>query len=184
MSELAELARALRERRWFVFGAHAVGVWALPRQTLDIDVVVDVSDAELPALLDDLARSGFQPRAPDPLQFALTYRVIPLASERGGTVDVVLAGTTFERDALSAATIATVLGVSVPVVTADYLVVFKLGSDRAKDGEDARAVIRAQADHLDAGLIRSHLRDLEVAMDRSDLVTEFNALLARHRTRP
>jgi len=178
---LADLAAALRGHEWFVFGAQAVRVWGIPRQTIDIDVTVALAPAEVGELVPVLLEHGLRPRAADPTAFAARYWVLPLEHHSGVPVDVVLAGTAFERDALARKRREMLHGVEVPIVSPEDLVVYKLTSERAKDEEDAGAVIRRQASTLDVELVRAYLRAAERAQDRSDIVASFDRLLASAR---
>lgn len=179
---LADVARWLAKRRWMVFGAQAVAVWGTPRQTLDIDVTIDVDHHELQGLIDTAPAHGLVARISDPVGFFTAHFVLPMQhTSTGMTVDVVQLGTAFERLAVSRATARAVLGVEVPVVTAEDLLVYKLGSDRPRDSDDARSVVRRRADQIDADYVRGHLREMERVLDRSDLVSELDRLLAHYR---
>ena len=183
---LVALAAGLEGTSWFVFGAQAVRVWGSPRQTIDIDVTVALEPADvgaLSALITRLETGSFRVRAPDPVAFAKRYWVVPLVHANGTPVDLVLAGTPFERDALGRSRRERVHDVEVPVVAPEDLVVYKLVSDRPKDYEDAVSVIRRQGATLDADLVRLHLRAAERAHDRGDLVSAFEAELAAARRR-
>jgi hypothetical protein len=175
---LASLVAGFEGTNWYVFGAQAVRLWGTPRQTIDIDVTVALPPSDVDALVTRLAAHRLRSRAPDPRRFAERYWVVPLLHDNGTPVDVVLAGTPFEHAALGRKRQMSLHGVDVPVVAPEDLVVYKLLSDRPKDDDDARSVIRRQADALDAGAIRKQLRAAELAHDRSDLVQTFDAELA------
>lgn len=64
----------------------------------------------------------------------------------------------------------------VPTITAADLVVSKLLAGRPKDIEDVRGILAQQAGKLDARHIRTLLRDIEQAIDQSDLVSLFETL--------
>lgn len=178
---MADLEGWLAGTTWFVFGAQALAVWGVPRQTLDIDITVAFSTAELSARIARLSEWRLTARPEDPLAFASRNAVLPLKHQSGITIDLVLAGTDFERAALARARTAEVLGRMVPVVGPEDLLVYKLGSDRPQDSNDARGIIARQGALLDAPAVRRNLRELEIQLDRSDLVSEFDVLLARAR---
>ncbi len=52
---MADLEGWLAGTTWFVFGAQALAVWGVPRQTLDIDITVAFSAAELSARIARLS---------------------------------------------------------------------------------------------------------------------------------
>lgn len=57
----------------------------------------------------------------------------------------------------------------------------KLLAGRAKDLEDVHAIVRTRGTTLDLDRVRTTLRLLEQALDRRDLVTEFDAVVSRVR---
>ncbi len=180
---MTAVAAWLAGRRWMLFGAQALAVRAAPRQTMDIDVTVDIDAAELTELLGSAPTYDLRARVASPALFFESHFVLPMIHGGGMTVDVVQLGTRFERVALDRASLTEVLGVSVPVVSAEDLIVYKLTSDRPLDQDDARTVIRWNAARLDVGHITTQLRDFERIMDRSDMIAEFERLLAHYRGR-
>ena len=61
--------------------------------------------------------------------------------------------------------------------------VYKLVATRARDHEDASTVIRRQAGSLDAEYILRWLGEFERALDDSTLITMFESMRARWRSR-
>jgi hypothetical protein len=68
--------------------------------------------------------------------------------------------------------------VTVPVISAQDLIVAKLFAGRPRDIEDVRAVIGAVGDGLDLRHIRTLLGPLDEAEDRADLLPAIERLLA------
>jgi hypothetical protein len=180
---LEALVQSFAGLEWFVFGAQAVRVWGTPRQTVDIDVTVALAPTQVAQLVARCAPYGLRARVPDPGAFAEKYWVVPLLHDNGTPIDVVLAGTRFEQDAMSRRRAIELHGIEVPVVAPEDLIVYKLNSDRPKDYEDAVSVIRRRASTLLADVVRDQLRAAERAHDRSDLVPAFEAELAAARQR-
>lgn len=181
---LGSVAAWLEEARvrWFLFGAQALALYAVPRQTLDIDVTIECEPNDLGSVLSLLDRHALRSRTAHPEAFARRHHVLPLVHvETGITVDVVLAGTPAETRALDRSRRFSYLGVEVPVLSPEDLVAFKLGSEREKDVEDARNVVGALARQLDVDYVRERLREKERAFDRSDLVAEFDRWIERYR---
>jgi ABC-type hemin transport system ATPase subunit len=71
----------------------------------------------------------------------------------------------------------------VPVLTAEDLVIAKVLAQRPKDLEDVRSVLRAQPT-LDLAHVRRVLRDLEEALQQSDLLPVLEDLVAAGATGP
>ena len=70
-------------------------------------------------------------------------------------------------------------GVSIPVATAEDLIVMKTLAGRDKDLDDVRAVIGGQGLRLDVEYVRTTLAALETALGQADLLPSFEAALAR-----
>lgn len=132
-------------------GGVAVGVWARPRQTRDIDVcgVLPLDEVDRLLALRDGLRSG-----PEALPDLVRFRV------GDWDVDLFVCKDEYDRTCLERAVAAEVDGQEVRVVTAEDLLIhkmIKLRSDRRRflqDLADIRSVVEAQA----AGLDWSHVR--------------------------
>ena len=61
---LRDLAAALSGRRWYIFGAQAANLWGRPRLSGDVDVTVELDEAERPHLVGGLRAAGFELRVP------------------------------------------------------------------------------------------------------------------------
>lgn len=88
-------------------------------------------------------------------------------------LDVVLAGSGLEEEFLNRAIAVDVGGSSIPVISAEDLIVTKILAGRPKDIEDIRGVISERSQSLDIPRIRAILRLLEEALSRGDLLPSF-----------
>jgi hypothetical protein len=181
----AELLRALsgvlgRLRvGWYVFGAQAVLHWGRPRFTQDIDVTVQLGSVQTSHLVEELQKAGFALRVEGTPAFIRQTRVIPLEfGSSGWALDVVLGGPGLEEEFQQRAVPVEVApGVTVPIISAEDLVVTKVLAGRPKDLEDVRGILLAQSNGLDTGAVRRLLGQLESALGVSDLVPVFDGLL-------
>ena len=156
-SPVAELLADLRGAfgalgaRWYLFGAQAAIIHGAVRLNADVDVTVDLAARSSAELVNAFAAAGFEPRVPDPGGVVESTGVLPLV--HGPTripVDVVLPGPGLE-DVFFARAEEHVIGeVPVPVASAEDMVTMKVLAARAKDLEDAEAIIRARGPRLDA----------------------------------
>ncbi len=178
---LASLAATLDALgvRWYVFGAQAVLHWGRPRFTEDVDVTVLLGRVEANQLVEGLERAGFALRPEGTPAFVARTRVLPMSfGQDGWAVDIVLGGPGLEEAFQQRAVLVEVApGVSIPVISAEDLVATKVLAGRAKDLDDVRSVIVAQADRLDRDAVRRLLTDLEHALGVSDLLPVFERLL-------
>jgi len=177
---LTDLARGLRALgvRWFLFGAQAAILHGSARLSADVDVTVELGTRSSRELVAALLRSGFELRVADVGGFVEATRVIPLLHAASRMpLDIVLAGPGLEDQFFARATERRVGDVVVPVVSAEDLVAMKILAGRPRDMEDVASIVRAQRD-LDVDAIRDTLRLLERALDRADLVTELERVIA------
>lgn len=175
---LAACAAAFDELgvRWYLFGAQAAFFYGASRLTVDVDITVALESCSPAELVTALLRHGIRPRVDDP-DFTARTRVLPVihtVSRIAG--DIVLAGPGLEERFLDRAEVRDVLGVRVPVATAEDLIVMKILAGRPKDMEDVKAIVAVQGDKLDIAEIRDLLRIVEEALGQSDLLPTFEKI--------
>lgn len=151
---LGRVAQVLRSHRVLDFaftGGVAVGVWAVPRQTRDVDLCGSLPIEEVDRLLSlrDGIRSG-----PEELPDIVRFRV------EDWDVDLFVSKRPYDRECLRRAIPVEIAGVAVRVVTAEDLLIhkmIKLRHDRRRllqDLADVRAVVELRRDELDWEYIR------------------------------
>ncbi len=154
---LARVVRVLLEHKIddFAFtGGVAVGVWAMPRQTRDLDVCGTLPPEEVNRLLAfrDGIRHGAE-ELPDLVRFRVG----------DWDIDLFVSKDEYDRACLARAVPTVVDGSEIRVVSAEDLLIhklIKLRSDRRRllqDLADLRAVVECQSDHLDWGYLRRWL---------------------------
>ena len=131
------------------------------------------------ALVDIFRRHGFDTRFGTGA-FIERTRVVPLV-HRSSLIplDVVLGGPGLEDVFLERAVPRDVDGVTVPVASAEDLIVMKILAGRDKDLDDVRAVMAGQGLGLDTDYVRETLGSLEAALGQADLLPAFEAALRR-----
>lgn len=178
---LLDLKRAFDSRtiRWCVFGAQAVSVWGKPRTTADVDITIG-PEVPLSEVFESLAASGFEAALNVDGDFLRNTPVLPVVHTATGIpLDIVIGRSGFETTFLDRAVAVELAGVSVPVVAPDDLIVLKLIAGRPKDIEDATTIVAAQHGEMDLDRIRNLLRQIEEALDQSDLVCAFEEMLLK-----
>jgi hypothetical protein len=164
--------------RWYVFGAQAVMVWGRPRLTGDVDVTVHLEPDDPSRRVAAMGSAGFDLRVQGPVDFVRRARVLPCVQrETDMPLDVVLAGPGLEEEFARDAVEVTVEGTPVPFISPVDLIVTKILAGRPKDLEDVRGIVLAQGDGLDVARVRRRLRQIEQALDQSDLTPLFEAQL-------
>ena len=164
--------------RWYVFDAQAVMLWGRPRLTGDVDVTFLLEPDDPTGLLDAMREVGFDLRVHDVGGFVRKTRVLPfLHVSTNLPLDIVLAGPGLEEEFFRGAVRVEVHGATIPFISAPDLVVTKILAGRPKDIDDVRGIIQAQGAQLDVARIRVRLRQIEAALDQSDLTLLFEAQL-------
>lgn len=173
---LADLERALAGERWCLIGAQAAICHGSTRATLDVDLSLLAEPADSPALFERLAAHNIHPRIPDAPAFAERTRVLLLQHAPSAIpVDLVLAGPGLEEAFIANATMLSLFGRDIPVLSASDLLASKIFAGRPRDLDDVRAVLQAvrQSATVDPARVRETLGLLEQALDRRDLLAVF-----------
>ena len=146
-----------------------------------MNAVVLVQDKDRKAFLDLGARFGFVARVADVLDFAERTRVLLVRHEPSGIdADIVFAGLAFEEEAIGRSRQIDVADVSLPLPTAEDLIVMKAVADRPRDMADIEAVLDANPE-VDLGRVRRWLHEFSSALDSSEMLEEFERIVSRRR---
>lgn len=150
---------------YMLVGGLAVSLWGEPRATLDADLVVWVEPEQL---ADTVARlcERFRARVANPLEFVGRTRVLPAATSQEVPVDLVFGALPWEKEAIARARPVPVAGRNVAVVSVEDLVVMKAVSEREKDWEDARRLMRRHGSTVNRPYLEARLRELSEVLAR------------------
>jgi hypothetical protein len=164
----AEVARALADALdrhgipYAIGGAIALGFYAVPRATVDVDINIFVSPTDqLSDTLAVLAEAGFAAHEEEP---ALRARAIGEGQFRGSVgglrVDVFVPAIPYYAELAARRRQVALLGRPLWVLGPEDLVVLKLMFFRRKDLADVEAVLRDQGDSIDRRFVRQKLIEL------------------------
>jgi len=147
------------DRDWgfCVIGGLAVERWGEPRFTRDVDCTVLAGLGDEAPYIDGLL-AHFAARIAEARAFALTNRVLLLASSAGIPIDVALSGVAFEARMIGRATPYRLSdAATLSTCSAEDLVVLKAFAGRDRDWADIAGVLQRQAGKLDEGADRAIL---------------------------
>ena len=164
----AEAARAIADAlehqglAYAIGGAIALGFYAAPRATIDVDVnVFTVPPKELPRALVALAEAGFTAdEAPDSLQARATSEGQFRGHLAGLRVDVFVPAIAYYAELATRRREVLLLSRPAWILGPEDLVVLKMMFFRRKDLADVEAVLREQGSRLDRQFIRAKLIEL------------------------
>ena len=179
LEALASAFQALG-RPAMLIGGLAVIARGVPRQTIDIDAVVFAEGLDVNWLSGILERSGFKPRIPDAITFARQHQMLLMRHTLSGVpLDISLGWLSFEWEAMSRATPVDLAGVTLPVATAEDLVVFKAVAWRDRDKSDIERLVVRHGDTFDYVRMRGTLARFFDALEQPERLQEFEALVKR-----
>lgn len=112
----------------------------------------------------------FAPVVENPLDFVRDTQVLPLHSEEGVRVDLILGLLPFEREAITRAVAVPMAGTVVRVATAEDLLFTKLISQRLRDDEDVRHILARRSGELDLGYLQPRVEELARRLEQPELL--------------
>jgi hypothetical protein len=179
---LADLTKALRriEAPGMVIGGIAVIAHGVARQTIDIDATVLATRLEPSEILAALAGCSIRPRIADVLEFAERSQVLLLVHEKTRTtLEISLAFSPFEQEALERAVEVDFGGVRIPVAVPEDLVIYKALAWRDQDRYDIEQLLTLHGDHIDLERVRTFVREFSQILGAPERIPEFDRLLRK-----
>lgn len=167
---VAEVATVLESLSlpYMLIGGLAVSAWGEPRSTLDSDWVVWTEPGELPAAVESISRR-FKVMVPNPLDFVTSTRVLPVVTARGVRADIVFGVLQWEREAIQRSAPKEIGGRRIHVAAVEDLILTKIISERQKDLNDCRLLLRRFRSSLDHDYLERHIRELSNSMGWDDI---------------
>ncbi len=152
----------------------AVSLWGEPRATLDIDVTVRVDPGETGEVVSALC-GQFAAATSDPNGFVGLTHVLPVTTSQDVRADIVFATLPAERELIDRACSREVAGTRIRVASVEDLILMKLISERERDADDARRLLKRFGRSLDRAYLQPRAAGLAEALARPEiarLVTE------------
>lgn len=149
---LQDLAALLETERvpYAVIGGIAAAVRGEPRFTADVDVVIGVELDRATELIAALETAPFQPLFPGVAEVLKAAFILPVRHRATQIrVDMAVGLTGFEQQVIRRASGVVLAGRSIPVATAEDLILLKLIAGRPRDTDDITGIVARQRDSLD-----------------------------------
>ena len=149
---LVDIIDVLRKKEicFAVIGGLAVSWRGEPRATGDVDIVVDIDVEQAVALKDELNQTPFCPLFPQVAEVIESSLILPLIHKDAKvTVDLSLGLSGFEKQLIARATDIELEGHSVPVATAEDLILIKLCAGLQRDMDDMPRLVNLCGKDLD-----------------------------------
>ena len=92
--------------------------------------------------------------------------MLPIKSNENLRIDIIFGALPFEKDALDRAVEVKIGNSFIKICTAEDLILFKIISERSKDIEDVRSILRFQKENLDYIYLEPRIMELSDLLDR------------------
>ena len=136
-----------RHAPYMVMGGFAVRVWGIPRPTFDVDITLSADEHELSRFYDEVEREGFTVPEPfrsgfvDSLRGLSKVKLILFGQPSPIDIDLFLAGTKYQKEALSRRQRLELEGRQMWIVGPEDLVLHKLIAGRLRDLSDIEDIL-------------------------------------------
>lgn len=158
--------------KYMVIGGLANAKWGQPRATLDIDITVWVSDNEIKNVVSMLEGS-YALLVDKPLEFIRQTRVLPLKTHQDQRIDIIFGALPFERQAIERALKVEIGKASANFCTPEDLILFKIISERPRDLEDVKGILRFRKEDLDYSYLEPRIQELADLLDRPGIFSQW-----------
>lgn len=171
---LVMIARTLDAHRipYMVIGGMANALWGVPRATLDIDVTVWVEPGSTSEIIRQMGKA-FRIRTGRPESFVEKTRVLPMETTEGVAIDMIFGMLSFEEEAIRRAVTNMVAGQPIRFCTAEDLVIMKIISQRPKDLDDVRAILKRRGKQIDRVYLDPRIEELARLLERPEIRSNY-----------
>jgi hypothetical protein len=165
-----------RKLRFTLIGGLAVGYRSRPRFTRDIDILLEVPQLLLPPLLEDLLNRDFTFN-PEQIIQEWTRDHLTVLSYHGVSIDWLKPVIPLYQHVLDQAKTEDFLGCSIPIASAESLILTKLIGFRGQDQIDIENLLAANQRQLDLEFIRREW--LTLAEDTDPRYVKFQEMVGK-----
>ena len=155
-----------------VIGGIAAGWWSIPRATKDVDFKVLVPGTDYAGVRTSISKVypvNARPNAPE-------NKLILSVDVAGVAVDFLLAVPGFDEGIVNRAVPAKFSGRSVPICTAEDLIVMKAIAGRGQDWLDIERLLAVRRGELDFTYLENWLGQFAEALEDPEMLSRFEAL--------
>jgi len=170
VQSLREICSFLDETsvEYMLVGGMAVGIWAEPRATVDIDLLVSIRLADLDNLRRHLTESGrFIFIHEKPMVFGrISFLRATLRSNADISIDFIFSDDFFKIEALKRKEVVQLSDFVLNIATPEDLIILKLLSGREQDKLDAMKILQIQKNKLDKDYLQTWLEKLALKLEK------------------
>ena len=169
-AQLKQLVKLMKAAKvdYAILGGMAVSVYGEPRMTFDIDVtiILDANKLAIDRFLKEARKFGFIPLPPNIKSFIKGTGVMPMRFKKNkviGRCDFIIAENILEYLCIKRSIPKKIYSTTIKLITAEDLYIHKITSQRPRDIEDAKGIMRRQGRKLDTKYIDYWLKKIAKA---------------------
>jgi len=148
--------------------------------TEDLDVTLLTQFGQERKVIEEIL-DRFQSRNPDPVPFALQFRILLLQDVSGSDIDISLGGLPYEERVVERASSWGIPGSGqITTCCAEDLVVLKTFANRPMDWIDVENVLVRQGPRLNRELIVEELKPLVELKEEPEILTQLEQIFQKH----
>ena len=185
LAALADLVKWLDVTKMpsMIIGGVAASILGQPRLTQDVDALAILPEADWGNAVSTAASHGILPRIENPLDFARRSRVLLMRHAASGiNIDLTFGGLSFEQTAIDHSEIHDIGGLHVRLPRVEDLLIMKAIARRPKDLQDMEGLLAAHPE-ADIAAVRQWVLEFATAMSMSDMLDDFDKVVARSKSR-
>lgn len=153
---ISQLAEVLEGKRYVLIGGIAVAINGRQRYTHDADIVITISKAELPRLVDKLNEYGFKISESYKKTFSdklLRQKAAKILYDKDYSVDFRIESYSIDKEAIKRAIPVEIYGKKLSVATPEDIIVYKMARFSDQDRADIQGIIERHGKKLDTAYI-------------------------------
>jgi hypothetical protein len=184
LAALADLVKWLDVTKapFMVIGGVAASILGRPRLTQDVDALTILPEADWANVVSTAASHGILPRIENPLDFARRSRVLLMRHAASGiNIDLTFGRLPFEQAAIDHSENHDIGGLRVRLPRVEDLLIMKAIARRPKDLQDIEGLLAAHPE-ADVVAVRQWVREFATAMSMSDMLDDFDKVVARSKS--
>ena len=135
----------------------AVGIWAAPRATVDLDFLIGLDEERLPKFIESARKEGMVIFDPEPVLFKKMTLLRMFLKEKEAQLlmlDFILTRDDYSRESLRRAVSLPLKEQEIMVASPEDVILLKLLSGRGQDRVDIENIIRMRKDSIDRNYLQ------------------------------
>lgn len=173
---LRNIISLLSENRveYAVIGGLANSFYGNPRATQDIDILISCENNRQSLLIRQLERQ-YTILPKNPLEFIQQTKVLPIKDKQTNvTIDLVFSLIPFEDAAIKKAKKIKIFDIDTRIITLENLIIMKLVSDRIKDIDDVKFLVKSNMEKIDWKYLETKVEELSLLLETNTIMKKFN----------